>query len=165
MKAKIRLQCMAVMAAFVLSACASIPESLVSAPDVKLKNVQVVGLGFKSQTFLLSFDVSNPNPYPLPVVQVDYGLKLDGQRFASGATQSEFTIPAGGESEFAISVDLNLLSTAPQLLSTVREGVRRDIPYELEGRFGVDLPLAPVVRYRNEGTVRLDGSATSFLKF
>jgi len=80
-----------------LSACASLPESLVSTPSVKLSNVQVVGLGIRTQTFLLSFDVANPNPFPLPVSNVGYGVKLDGQRFASGETASKFTIPADGD--------------------------------------------------------------------
>lgn len=139
-----------------LSACASLPESLVSTPSVELSNVQVVGLGFKSQTFLLSFNVANPNPFPLPVRNVGYGLKLDGQRFASGETPSKFTIPADGDASFAISVDLNLLQTAPQLLAIVRDGTRRDVSYELEGRFGVDIPLTPIIKYHNSGRIRLN---------
>lgn len=141
-----------------MSACASMPESLVSSPSVKLSNVQVVGLGFNSQTFLLSFDVANPNPFPLPVSNVGYGVRLDGQRFASGETASKFTIPADGDASFAISVDLNLLQTAPQLLSIVRDGTRQDINYELEGRFGVDIPLAPTLKYRNSGKIRLNSN-------
>jgi len=142
-----------------LSACASLPESLVSTPSVKLSNVQVVGLGFRTQTFLLSFDVANPNPFPLPVSNVGYGVRLDGQRFASGETASKFTIPADGNASFAISVDLNLLQTAPQLLSIVRDGTRQEVSYELEGRFGVDIPLAPTVTYRNSGKIRLNSTA------
>jgi len=141
-----------------VSACASMPESLVSSPSVKLSNVQVVGLGFNAQTFLLSFDVTNPNPFPLPVSNVDYGVRLDGQRFASGETASKFTIPADGDASFAISVDLNLLQTAPQLLSIVRDGTRQDINYEVEGRFGVDIPLAPTLKYRNSGKLRLNSN-------
>jgi len=142
-----------------LSACAALPESLVSTPSVKLSNVQVVGLGFRTQTFLLSFDVANPNPFPLPVSNVGYGVRLDGQRFASGETASKFTIPADGNASFAISVDLNLLQTAPQLLSIVRDGTRQEVSYELEGRFGVDIPLAPTVTYRNSGKIRLNSTA------
>jgi LEA14-like dessication related protein len=134
------------------------PESLLSTPSVKLSNVQVVGLGFQTQTFLLSFDVANPNPFPLPVSNVGYGVKLDGQRFASGETASRFTIPADGNASFAISVDLNLLQTAPQLLSIVRDGTRQDVAYELEGRFAVDIPLAPTIKYRNSGRIRLNSS-------
>lgn len=137
-------------------ACASMPENLVAKPEVELRDVRVLGLGFKNQTFLLSFDIHNPNPYPLPVSHVRYGVRLDGQRFASGHTESDISVPAGGDAEFAISVELDLLTTAPRLLSIVREGVRRDIPYELEGELGIDIPMTPAVSYRSNGSIRLD---------
>jgi LEA14-like dessication related protein len=145
--------------AFCLSACASMPESLIQSPSVNLRNVQIVGLGFQGQTFLLSFDVANPNPFPLPIRSVGYGVRLDGQRFASGETVSDFTVPANGDARFAISVDLDLLQTAPQLLSIVRDGARRDVAYELRGRFAVDIPLAPEVSYRDTGRIRLNANA------
>ncbi|MDH3991164.1 MAG: hypothetical protein OEV34_18665, partial [Gammaproteobacteria bacterium] len=50
-----------------LSGCASTMQNLVKSPAVELRAVQVMGLGFNSQTFLLSFDISNPNPFALPV--------------------------------------------------------------------------------------------------
>jgi LEA14-like dessication related protein len=144
-----------VLLALALTGCATTMENLVKSPTVELRSVQVMGLGFNSQTFLLSFDISNPNPFPLPVSAVSYGIKLDGQRFASGETPSEFSVPAGGDGQFAISVDLNLLQTAPQLLSVVRQGVRKDVAYQLDGRLAVDIPLAPAVSYRNSGLIRL----------
>ncbi len=139
-----------------LSACASLPENLISAPDVKLQGVQVMGLGFKNQTFLLSFDIHNPNPFALPVSHVRYDVRLDGMRFASGETASEISVPASGDTEFAISVELDLLSTAPQLLSIVREGTRSEIPYELNGELGVDIPFTPPVSYRSDGAIQLN---------
>jgi LEA14-like dessication related protein len=145
--------------AFCLSACAAVPESLIHSPSVNLRNVQVVGLGFKSQTFLLSFDVANPNSFPLPIRSVGYGVRLNGQRFASGEAVSQFTVPANGDTSFAISVDLDLLQTAPQLLSIVRGGASRDVGYELEGRFAVDIPLIPQVSYHDTGRIRLNANS------
>ena len=145
----------AISVLWVLGACASLPENLIAEPDVSLRDVEIMGLGFNSQTFLLSFDISNPNPFPLPVTSVSYGVKLDGQRFASGQTASDFSVPAGGQSEFAISVELDLLNTAPQLLSIMRDGTRRDIPYALDGRLGIDVPMAPSVTYSTTGSIRL----------
>ena len=142
-----------------LGGCATLPESLVERPEVKLRDVQLVGLGFNAQTFLLSFGISNPNAFPLPVNHVRYGVMLDGQRFASGATPSEIEVPANGATDFAISVELDLLSTAPSLLAIVREGARQEVPYQLEGELGVDIPLAPPVRYRTQGSIRLHALA------
>ena len=37
-----------------------------------------------------------------------------------------------------------------------KDGVRKDIPYKLEGRLALDLPTTPAVAYRTEGTIRLN---------
>ena len=143
----------------VLSGCATTIDDIVRSPAVQLRSVEVMGLGFNGQTFLLSFDVENPNPFALPVSSVSYSLNLDGQRFATGQTPGDFSVPASGSGQFAISVELDLLNSAPQLLSIIRQGVRRDITYELDGRFAVDIPLAPAVSFRNSGSIRLGPAA------
>lgn len=139
--------------------CATNLENVVSSPKVELTNVEVMGLGFKSQTFLLSFDVRNPNAFALPVRNVSYGVRLDGQRFASGTTPSSFSVPAQGNAQFAISVELDLLQTAPRLLSIVRQGDRSYIPYELAGELAVDIPLTPPIAYKTTGNIRIGDSA------
>ena len=145
--------------AIFLSSCATLSDDLISTPKVSLSNVEVVGLGFRSQTFLLTFEVANPNAFPLPIRNVVYGVRLDGQRFASGETPCEFTVPANGDANFAISVDLNLLQTAPQLLAIVRDGTRSSIGYELEGQFALDIPLTPAIKYRDSGAIQLNSGS------
>ena len=156
MKIKTMMRFQTALLVACLSACASVPEDLVRTPRVNLSNAQVVDLGFKSQTFLLSFNVANPNPFPLPVSNIRYGVKLDGQRFANGETVCDFTIPAHADTSFAISVELDLLQSAPQLLSLVRDGTHREISYQLNGRFGVNLPLSPTLKYRKNGKIRFN---------
>jgi LEA14-like dessication related protein len=128
----------------------------VEKPGVSLRTVEVAEIELDSQTFVLDFDVINPNPFPLPIRSISYGVELDGFRFASGETQGEFIVPANSDSEFRITVDLDLMRTAPQLMFIVRDGVYRDIPYALEGRFAIDVPFANPVSFRNEGSIRLD---------
>ena len=146
-----------VVLAVLLSSCAGF-ENVVSAPNVSLRNVHVESIGLGGQTFILAFDVTNPNPFPLPIKTVDYSVKLDGHRFASGATTSAFTVPAGSDGEFGISVDVNLLQTAPELLFIVRDASRRDIPYSLEGQLGVDIPYTKPVKFENTGLIRLQAA-------
>ena len=138
-----------------LAGCASTLENYVQSPTVALSNVQVASLGLNAQTFMLSFDVSNPNSFSLPVKSVSYGVKLNGERFASGTTANKFTVAASDSTQFAISVDLDLLRSAPRLFSIVRESMREDVTYELDGQFAVDIPLAPPVNFNNSGTIRL----------
>jgi len=144
----------ALFVAIVLSSCAS-TAGLVSAPGVSLSDVEVTQLDFKSQTFLLGFDVTNPNPFPLPVTSVSYGVELDGQRFATGKTQGSFVVPANGDGEFAISVRLDLLKSSPQLLYTVRDATRGDVTYALKGSLGVGLPATKPIRFESSGQIRL----------
>jgi LEA14-like dessication related protein len=142
----------------VLTACASL-ETLIEQPRVSLRNVQVEKLAVNEQSFLLSFDVTNPNPFPLPVTSIDYGVELDGHRLASGAATSEFTVGAGSDGEFAISVNVNLLQTAPELLFIVRESVWQEIPYTLEGRLGVDIPYVQPIKFKTNGLISLQAAA------
>lgn len=142
------------VSAVFLAGCASM-QQLVSAPDVRLRQVQVESVDVAGQSFLLSFDVTNPNPFPLPISTISYAVALDGHPFASGNTDSSFTVPARGDGEFAISVDLNLLRTAPELLFIARDGFRRDIAYSLSGELGIDLPYAKPVTFGTDGHVRL----------
>ena len=148
---------------FFLSGCAG-TGSLVSAPSVDLRNVEVTELDFSGQTFLLAFNVENPNPFPLPVSTISHGVELDGYRFASGSTSGGFTVPASGRTEFAISVELNLLKTAPPLLYIVKDSLEREIPYELTGEFGLDIPATNPLRFRSSGAVRFDEISRQALK-
>ncbi len=140
--------------AAVVNGCATL-ENVVDPPSVSLKSVQLTNIGLKSQTFVLGFDVVNPNPIPLPVASIQYGVSLDGQRFASGETDGAFTIPANGDSDFSISVSLDLMRTAPTLFWLVRDARERDIPYQLDGHLGVDLPFAKPLPFRSSGSIRL----------
>ena len=140
--------------AFVATGCAS-TGVLVEKPGVSLRNVGVADIDLDSQTFVLGFDVDNPNPFPLPIRSIAYGVELEGLRLAGGEAQCAFTVPAGGDSYFEITVDVDLMRTAPQLMFIVRDGIYRDIPYSLEGRFAIDVPFAKPLVFRNEGSIRL----------
>lgn len=148
---------------FILAGCAS-TGNFVSAPSVDLSNVEATELGFSGQTFLLAFDVQNPNPFPLPVSTISYGVVLDGHRFATGSTAGNFTVPASGQTKFAISVELDLVKTAPPLLYIVKDSFEREIPYELQGEFDLDIPATTPLRFSSSGAVRFSEISRQALK-
>ena len=141
-----------------LSACATL-ESGIDTPQVSLRDVAVDSLDMKRQTFVLNFDVTNPNPFPLPISRVRYGVELDGHRFASGEAECALVVPAQSDGQFEVTVDLDLLTTAPKLLFIVRDAARRDIPYALTGRLGLNIPMSPAVPFAHEGSIRLQALA------
>ena len=144
--------------ACVAAGCASTGVTI-EKPAVSLRNVEVTDVDLDGQTFVLDFEVVNPNPFPLPIRSLSYGVELEGLRLASGEAECAFTVPAGGDSQFAITVDVDLMRTAPQLIFIVRDGMYRDIPYALEGSMAIDVPLAKPVSFRNQGSIRLDAGA------
>jgi LEA14-like dessication related protein len=146
------------IATFCLSACAG-TESLIVSPAIDLTGVELTSVNFQRQTFLLSFDVSNPNPFPLPVKAVEYRLTFDDKKFATGKTQGGFTVPARGSDSFAISVDLDILKSATQLTSLFGGKFRENVPYELQGRLAVDIPLVKQVSFFSSGIVNMTQTA------
>lgn len=146
-----------------LTACASTGD-FISTPSVSLRNVEIADINFSGQTFLLGFDVTNPNPFPLPVSTVSYTVELEGHRFASGSTAGGFTVPSSGDAEFAISVELDLMKTAPQLLFIVHDSVKHDIPYTLSGKLGLDIPLIEPVHFETSGAIRVQAVGRQALK-
>jgi LEA14-like dessication related protein len=146
-----------------LTACASTGD-LINAPGVSLRNVEIADIDFTGQTFLLGFDVTNPNPFPLPISTVSYAVEIDGYRFASGSTSGGLTVPASGDTEFDITVELDLMKTAPQLLFIVRDSVKRDVPYTLRGKFGLDIPLTEPVHFATSGVIRVQAVSRQALK-
>lgn len=141
------------IAAVSLSACSSMPETLVSPPEVELVSVEVDSMSINSQTFLLGFVVTNPNHFSLPVETISYRVRLGEHHFASGSTQSQFRVPARGNGTFVISVELDILNTTTQVASLLRTGIQRNVGYELSGSFGIDLPYVKPVKFENTGTI------------
>ena len=152
----VRAASLAVIAA--MSACAG-TGLLISSPEVRLTGIEMISADFDSQTFLLGFDVSNPNPFPLPIRSVRYRVRLGEQQFASGETQGNFTVPSEGNGAFAISVQLDLLRTTSNISSLIRSGMRRDFDYELSGSFAVDIPFAKRLEFRSGGNIELQAAA------
>lgn len=139
-----------------LAGCAG-TETLVSSPSVSLESVELERADFSRQTFLLAFDVSNPNPFPLPVKSITYQVLFDEQRFAGGEAKGSFTVPARGDDNFAISVDLDILSSATQFSSLVSSGPPEVVNYAIEGSFTVDIPFTRPIPFSSTGVIRVRG--------
>lgn len=137
-----------------MSACASM-DAIIDPPAVRLTSIEMTDADLERQTFLLGFDVSNPNPFPLPVKSLRYRIRLGEQQFASGETQGNFTVPSDGNADFKISAELDLLRTTSKLSSLITAGMRRNIDYELSGSFAVDIPFARPLVFSNSGSIEL----------
>ena len=139
-----------------LSACATQPAAV--APEVTLTNVSIVDIDHTGQSFVLGIDVHNPYPFPLIIDGVRYRIRLDGQRFANGDVRCSIEVPPAAEQTLEISVDLDLMKTAPKLLFVVRDGVRRQIDYRLVGDLDLTDNAIPRVSFEDAGQIRLQAA-------
>lgn len=144
------------VATVLLTACAATGPAIES-PTVRLDAVEVTSLSLAKQKFVLTFDVANPNPFPLPVRTIRYEVLLEKERFAGGETTSEFTIPASGDGRFSINVEVDLMRQATSLVSIIGSGVARPIDYELHGSLHVALPFARPLTFASSGTITVQG--------
>lgn len=136
----------------VMTACAG-TGAIISAPEVRLTSIELTSADFDSQSFLLGFDVSNPNPFPLPVRSVSYSIRLGDQQFASGETQSNFTVPSNGDSTFVLGVEVDLLRTTTKLASFMPGNARQNLTYELRGSLSVDIPFAKPLEFSHSDRI------------
>ena len=141
-----------------ISACAG-TGSIISSPEVRLMSIEMTSANFNRQIFLLGFNVQNPNPFPLPIKSVRYQIRLGEQRFASGETQGNFTVPSEGNGSFVISVQLDLLKTTSNISSLIRTGSSREFDYELSGSFAVDIPFVKPLQFKSGGNIEMQASA------
>lgn len=148
-----------VTATILLSACAG-TGTIIDAPSVDLTSVELTSVNIRRQTFLLSFDIDNPNPFPLPIKYFDYKIIFDDEKFAEGQTQGSFTVPANSMDSFAISVDLDFLGSATHWKSLMSGGLRENIAYELQGRLAVDIPLVKPMMFSNSGVINMRQTAS-----
>jgi len=143
-----------VVATCLLGACAG-PATLVDSPTIRLAKIESGHMSFSRQTFVLGFDISNPNPFPLPIQVLSYDVSLADEQFASGRTEGAFTVPANGDGSFAISVDLDMIQQAARVASLLRAGSQGQIRYELNGSLTVDIPFTRPIPFSNSGTISL----------
>lgn len=143
-----------ILAPLTFAGCAS-PGPVIASPAVHLESVEVQKLGLYGQTFLLGFSVHNPNPFALPVGNVRYEIRLDGERFAGGETRSGFVVAPDATTRFSISVELDLMQSASGFNTLIESGFERTMRYELAGSLAVDLRSAKPVPFAESGRVRL----------
>ncbi len=148
------LRIASLVAIVTMSGCAGM-DAVISSPSVRLTSVEITDVDLHRQTFLLGFEVSNPNPFPLPIKSIQYRVRLGEQRFASGETRGNFTVPSDGNGEFMISVELDLLRMTSQLSSLIGTGMRGNMDYELSGSFALDIPFAKPLAFSSSGRIEL----------
>ncbi len=122
-------------------------------------NLTVVGIDMKSgnllqQTFLVKFQIQNPNDRELPVSGLHAELNVGGEQIASGVSNRAFVVPAHGQSEFDMTIIANMALAMLKLANQHADS----IDYEVTGAASLDLPFMHDLPFHQNGSFPLKGS-------
>jgi LEA14-like dessication related protein len=100
----------------------------VTPPLVALEAARIQGLGFLGADLAFRVRVENPNPTPLSIARVEYGLELERKRVAHGVLPRNLGIPAAalegpgtGTVELPVQIRYAAVPGVAQLLALDRE--------------------------------------------
>lgn len=144
--------------AAVLAACSSL-GGIADPPKVSLVNFTLLQAGLLEQRYRLTLRIQNPNAIGIPIKGIDYAIKLVGVDFASGVTPNAFTVPAKGENLVDIDVSTNVLESARQIYTVIKQGPE-SLDYSVSGSIAVDMPFVNAIPFSKTGQVSLKGVST-----
>ena len=122
-------------------------------PVLTVSSIELQRGNLFQQSFLVKFQVQNPNDRELPVQGLHTELDVGGQRIASGVSNRAFVVPPRGESEFDMTITANMAVALLQLANRRADSV----DYELSGSANLDLPFLREVPFHQAGSFSLKG--------
>ena len=85
-----------------------IPPRNLKAPDLQVNGLRIEGLHRGDARIALNLIASNPNAVELPLSQVQFEIRLFGQRIGSGRVdEPSFVLPAQGSRELPLTLDVS----------------------------------------------------------
>ncbi len=123
-------------------------------PNLEVVDVRVLGGNLFQQNLLATFRIDNPNDRALPVKSLRADLSIAGEPVASGVTTKPFVVPAGGNTQFDMTIGANLASGLLKALKNVdRHG--DEVAYSLAGTASIDLPFMRALPFHQDGSLSL----------
>jgi len=130
---------------------------VVKPPTIDLGSVSLQRTTLLDQQLLLSMKVSNPNSFGLLINALDYDIVMNGRRWAQGKTDKPIEVKAGGESEIALPVSVDILSAGAALADIITS--RKPVSYSVKGSadIGSSLPEFSRVKlpFNRAGTIAI----------
>lgn len=111
----------------------SIP--MINRPDIRIENLEVKNISLTKADLVLNMAFDNPNAFGIRINNFDYGLNINGDRWAEGQSLKNTLITEKGTSQLAIPISLNISEigiSAYRLLTGSRE-----LNYSLNGTFNL----------------------------
>jgi len=144
---------MAVLIAIGVQACSSVPLRL-TPPSPNLLSLSVLESSSEGQLFAMVLQLVNPNEAEIPVVRLDFDIRLGGEGRLIGEHTTAFTLPARGSEIVDIEVFSEFVSS-PSRLMAFAEGPNNSLIYEFHGDLVLDASMRDPLEVFRRGQVPL----------
>jgi len=148
-------RCLPVLCAAALLPGACALSSKFTTPKLSVVDVQIEHGDLWEQRLKVRVRVQNPNDRRLPVKGLEYTLEVEGQQFASGASEASFVVPPMGEAEFDMNVTTHLAGTLLKLLGRGSDTLGQSVAYHLTGRIALSQGLMRSIAFEERGSFSL----------
>jgi LEA14-like dessication related protein len=138
----------------VLAGCAGVGKSL-EQPRINLANIRVEEMTGLETAFLVQLRVFNTNETDLRVSGIECDLDINDQRFATGVSKTDVTIPSYGSELVSVTVYTSVLSMVRGMMSLPQH---QELSYRLVGKLRINdaSMLLPTLPFKSEGKVSLE---------
>jgi hypothetical protein len=126
--------------ALALPACNTLDALMGSGPrpSAALRGVRFGDLSFTKVGLDFDVEVTNPYEVPLPLVNLDYGLRTGTSQVLKGAAPLQGTIPAGQSKVLTLPAEVSILDVI-KFAEGLRPGA--SVPYSADATLSVDAPV------------------------
>lgn len=117
------------------SACAGVWQVLRGVwqePEVKFRRMQIESIALDLVKTRFFLDVTNPNPLPIHLGGLGYGLALDGNRVLQGSIDRAIDVPARGRAPIQVPLEVPLGESGEAVLRLLQKD---KVEYALDTRF------------------------------
>jgi LEA14-like dessication related protein len=140
----------------VLTACSSVPRSLVS-PQVELVSLSLMESTPELQRFRASLAIRNRNDAAVPVARLRFSVRLGGEGVLTGDSTAPLTLAPLGQETLHLEVESDIVSSMSRLLALV-QGPNDAIGYEINGQMTLAGRSQRQLRFSNRGLVPLSAT-------
>ncbi|KAK7824597.1 late embryogenesis abundant protein lea14-a [Quercus suber] len=107
-------------------------------PTADVTGLHVNSINLEKAEFVIEILIKNPNPVPIPLIDINYLIESDGRKLISGLIPDAGTIKAHGEETVKIPVTL-IYDDIKNTYSEIKPG--SIIPYRIKVDLIVDVPV------------------------
>jgi LEA14-like dessication related protein len=148
--AKAACAAVALVCAFVLSACQSL-GAMFTEPRLSIRSMDITGINFTGFDMLCKVNVENPNPIDIPFPEIDWDFFVNTNSFLKGVVKNDNVI----KSQRTTVVDIPLRMTYADLFNTVmslKDSKEADYLFSMGIQFALPLLRNKVWRLEHAGT-------------